>query len=320
MMPMILALAMCLTSCLNDDELWNEANETETWEFELHNTISDLGFLLENSETKFLHAEKINYKVDSLDFLNFEAYYPVCFKNLYNYFKPKKLDFIINDTNTIHLPISAIKQIVSNVVKCQEEYDIVKLTWSFHNEIFSTLAVFDKNGQIVYDNIITNIPLSQIEIPTRRSKLTRAETGGDDTRIFYKTTKTFKNSLDEYTIKIKALCTIKTVYHEQYGLATYRVFKTVNFKYIEPSNPYQPCNSQGEAAKVGDLIIGYIWIGSDICPFNSTTQVNCSNAYNVAMNNYPITGEGQVWSQPVSAIIDIADLEENPTEGEWAFN
>lgn len=28
----------------------------------------------------------------------------------------------------------------------------------------------------------------------------------------------------------------------------------------------------------------------------------------------------KLWSQPVSAIIDIADLEENPTEGEWAFN
>lgn len=321
LVPVIATLAVCVVSCTNDYEMWDEANETVTWEFELRNIMSDLDFLFENSFVKFQQAEELNYKVDSLDFFSDDTYYPVCVKKLYNFFMLKKLDFVANDTNTIHMPSFAIKRIVSNIVNNQEKYNIVKLTWSYGDEKFTTLAVFDKtNGQLIYDNILTNIPLSQTEIPSKRSKLTRTEPGGGDTRIFFKDTKTVTNSLDDYILKIKALCTVKTHYHPQYGWVTYRIFKTVNYKFIQPTNPYQPCNSKGEAAKVGDLIIGYIWIGSEICPFNSSTQDNCSNAYNVAMNNYPITGEGQVWSQPVSAIIDIADLEENPTEGEWAFN
>lgn len=314
-------LALCLASCSNDCELWNEYDGTETWDFELRNIVSDLDFLFENSFIKFEQAEELNCKVDSLDFFSDDTYYPVCIKNLYNFIMLKKRDFVLSDTNTIHTPSFVINGIVSNIVNNQENYNIVKLTWSYGDEEFTTLAVFDKtNGQLIYDNILTNIPLSQTEIPSRKSKLTRSEPSGGDTRIFFKDTKTVRNHFDEYILKVKALCTVKQLNHPQYGRYIYRNFKTVNYNFIQPSNPYQPCNSKGEAAKVGDLIISYIWIGQETCPFNSTTANNCSDAYDAAFCGYPISGEGGVWSQSVSAIIDIADLEENPQEGEWAFN
>lgn len=78
---------------------------------------------------------------------------------------------------------------VSNILNNQEKYDFVRLSWLFDGDTFSTIAAFDKtNGQIAYDNILTNIPLFQVEIPSKKSKLTRSENGSGElvTRIFIK--------------------------------------------------------------------------------------------------------------------------------------
>lgn len=113
LLPMMLTLALCLASCSNDYEIWDDVNETETWEFELQNIMSDLDFLFENSSIKFLHAEELYCKVDSTNFFNDETYYPVCFKNLYNFIALRKQTFVMNDTNTIHMPAPAMKGLTS---------------------------------------------------------------------------------------------------------------------------------------------------------------------------------------------------------------
>lgn len=318
---MLMLVLFCASSCTNEYELL-ESNNKVTWETELNNIISDFEFLFNNSSVSFIKAEKINNGINEMDFFNEETLFPVCFNKLYNFFMLKDYDFVFNDTNTIHTSGVVMKSIVSNIVEKQEQYDFVSLSWSFCDYLFKTIAVFDKkNGQIVYDNILTNLPLSNISLPFKKSKMTRAETGGGgnvETKIFYKTIENYYNNLDEYSIYIKALCTVTFNHDNNNQMVAIRTYKSVHFNYIEPSNPYELLYSQGEAAKLDDNLIAYIWVGSTPCPFNSTYANNCNSAASSYANGYA-GGYGRVWCQPVSSIIDIATLEENPSSGEWAF-
>lgn len=322
-MPIVFALAVSLSSCSNDYELLDGMFQEDSWNHELNNIVLDFDFLFENSYLQLEKTEVINSKLDSLDFINNETYYPMCYKDLYNFITPVKLDFVMKDTNTIHIPSIALMGIVSSVVRNQENYDKIRLTWRFLDKRFTTIAVFDKeNGQLVYDNILTNIPLSHTATPSRRSKLTRSEPGNNNTPtyIFWKDTKTYTYSSDTYTLKIKALCEVKYRSTND-GLYSYRSYKNVNFKFDTPSHPFSDMNSKGEAAKVGDFIIGYIWVGDGSCPFTSTPYYNCSDALEIGNNGSSLSnGEGIVWQlASISCTIDGSPLEDNPTSGEWGF-
>ncbi|MCQ2068838.1 MAG: hypothetical protein MJY68_07070 [Bacteroidaceae bacterium] len=283
LVPVMVTLAVGLASCTNDYEMWDEANETETWEFELRNIVSDLDFLFENSFVKFQQAEELNYKVDSLDFFSDDTYYPVCVKKLYNFFMLKKLDFLENDTNTIHLPSFAIKGIVSNIINNQEKYDIVKLTWSYDDERFTTLAAFDKtNGQIVYDNILTNIPLFQTEIPSRKSKLTRSEGGyGDiETRVFYKDRLTVEHEGYYFDYRIKGLCKVCKTGDGVYSLVE---FESIESQCSAPDYPHGMFYPAADVVIASGCIIYYLWIGEDGKRFSSyySSDNPAVNAYNI---------------------------------------
>lgn len=58
LMPMLLTLVLCLVSCTNDYEMWNDTNETETWEFELGNIVCDLDFLLRIVKLNFFKQKR----------------------------------------------------------------------------------------------------------------------------------------------------------------------------------------------------------------------------------------------------------------------
>ncbi|MBO7111130.1 MAG: hypothetical protein J6W18_04195 [Bacteroidaceae bacterium] len=324
LLSVMVTLTVFFVSCTNDYDMWDEKNEVDTWEVELHNIVSDLDFLFDNSCVKFLNAERINDRIDSTIFINNETYYPICMKNLYNCFMLAKAGFIMKDTCTIHVPFYAIKGIVSGLVKEQNKYDFIRLTWAFKNDTFYTIAVFDKtNGQMVYDNILTNIPFSQMTLPDKKSRLTRSE-GGDDNnvekRIFYKDTQPYSVGMDEYIIKVKAICKLRYYYDNNNMRVEMRIYDDVKCKFILPEHPYYNYNSQAEVAKCEDFIVYYIWIGEGSCPFNSTPKNNCEAAWNAKTQGYTnIEGTGDAWRQQISTIIDIAQLEQLPTEGEWYF-
>lgn len=318
-------LALCLASCSNDCELWNEYDGTETWDFELRNIVSDLDFLFENSFIKFEEAEELNCKVDSLDFFSDDTYYPVCIKNLYNFIMLKKRDFVLSDTNTIHTPSFVINGIVSDIVNNQEHYNIVKLTWSYGDEEFTTLAVFDKtNGQLIYDNILTNIPLSQTEIPSRKSKLTRSEPGSGSgnvvTKIFYKNTLTLNHGFDHYVLWIKCLCEIR--YNGPIGSSDFNVtYKSIHKKFEEPSNPYYSVSVRYDACVTQGKIIGYIWLGTGSFPYRGSKETICEAILADCIRQYSVEGE---WYCAASEYLNLklysGPYENNPTTGDWAFD
>lgn len=325
LLPMMLTLAMCLASCSNDYEIWDDVNETETWEYELRNIMSDLDFLFENSFVKFQQAEELNYKVDSLDFFSDDTYYPVCIKKLYNFFMLKKLDFVANDSNTIHMPSFAIKGIVSNIVNNQEKYNIVKLTWSYGDEKFTTLAVFDKtNGQLIYDNILTNIPLSQTEIPSRKSKLTRSEPGSGngnvETKIFYKGTLPLDHGFDHYLLRVKCLCEIH--YNGPIGCSDFYVtYKSIHKKLDEPSNPYHNVSVRYDACVSLGRIIGYIWTGTCSFPYSGSAETICDHILDNYLNGY--STEDQWYSAGYDYLdteLNAGHYEADPTTGDWSFH
>lgn len=281
-LPMVAILALCYSSCSNDYDQWELDYEKETWETELRNIVSDFDFLFENSSVKFLEAEEINRKVDSKDFLNDETFFPVCIKNLYNFFMLKDQDFVLNDTNNVHMPAIAIKGMVSNIVDNQDNYDFVKLTWMYCEQEFETIAAFDKsNGEIVYDNILTNIPLFQMEFPSNKSKLTRSEGGGSqETRIFYKDKLTINYLGYYFDYRIKGLCKVMCY---PSGVCSLMYYETIVDQLTH--SPYE----EGMFYPVYDVVIYggniyyYLWLGVGIDDFSSNYSSDnpAENAYNL---------------------------------------
>lgn len=283
LLPMIISLGLCFASCSNENEEWEYDYESDTWETELRNVVSDFNFLFENSFVKFLQAEELNCKVDSSDFLNDETYYPVCIKNLYNFFMPKKLTFVMNDTSTIHMPYSAIRGMISNIIDNQDKYDFVKLTWLYSENKFMTIAVFDKsNGQIVYDNFLTNIPLFQMELPTKKSYLTRAEGGGGghvETRVFYKDKLTVPNGGYYFDYRIKCFC---NVICSDYGNPILVLdFETIEDQLTCPQYPQNMFYPVADFVIYNGCIIYYLWLGIGIDDFSLYYNYNNpgENAY-----------------------------------------
>ena len=330
-MPMLMTLVLCWVSCTNDYEMWNDTNETETWEFELGNIVCDLDFLFENSKVKFLQAEEVNCKVDSTDFFNNESYYPVCMKNLYNVFMLGKLNFVKNDTNTIHMPYNTMRVMVSNIVNNQDKYDIVRLTWLFDGDTFSTIAAFDKtNGQIVYDNILTNIPLFQVEIPSKKSKLTRSENGSGElvTRIFYKDVMSVTQSSIHFELMIKCLCNV------WYNNGTYTsspVYDSFAYKFSypnfsnDPNHPESALYPQANAAYKNGQIAYYVWVGKGTSYFPHSSNDVFDVCYAVYMDASTNPKHNYSNVQYDANCIDINQtmnmmlFEPNPSDGEWGF-
>ena len=261
-LPMLSMLALCFTSCSNDFEQWEyDYEEKDTWEAELRNIVSDFNYLFENSYIKFLGAEELRRKVVTKDFINDDTYYPVFIKNLYNYFMLKDQDFISNDTNNIHMPVVAIEGMVSEIVKNQDKYDFVKLTWLCVDKKFVTVAAFDKsNGQIVYDNILTNIPLSQIGLSTKKSKLTRSEGDGNiETRIFYKDRLTVNANSYYFNYQIKCLCKVLC---SQFGNPILLIeYETIEDRLTHPQYSYGMFYPRCDVVIHEGQIIYYLWVG-----------------------------------------------------------
>lgn len=280
---MLSILAFCITSCSNDYEQWDyDYEEKDTWETELRNIISDYDFLLENSFVRFVQAEEINGKVDFADFFNNETFYPVCVKKLHNFFMLKKLGFIMNDTNTVHTPTSFIKGVVTNILDNRDKYDVVKLTWQYCGDFFNTMAVFDKqNGEIVYDNVLTNIPLSNVEVPSGKSKLTRAEgSAGVMRKIFYWDIMDARVGPDIYSVWVKCICNIK-----QRNDGFYSEFVSIHKKEVfapdlSPNNPNTHHNYPvADACVSDDAILYYVWVGDGEDTFNYATGSESQRLY-----------------------------------------
>ena len=287
---LVTVLTLSYSSCSDDYGQWDLDSDSErgTWVLELHNIVSDFNFIFENSSVKFLEAKEMSRTVDTSDFINEETSYPVCIRNLYNFFLLRSLDFVLNDTTSIHMPSANIKDMVSSIVENQDKYDFIRLTWLYCNKKFETVAVFDKlNGEIVYDNILTNIPLSQMELPSRKTKLTRAEGGGGEleTRIFYKDKLTVDYLGYYFDYRIKGLCKVTC---NSSGVCSLLCYETILDQLTH--SPYEEGMFYPVANVViyGGNIYYYLWvgIGTDDFALHYNSVIPGENAYNLWVDKH----------------------------------
>lgn len=335
--PLMAALMLVSSSCSSDDyELYKENGKTETWEYELRNIVSDFGFLFENSGVKFLQAEELRHRVDSTDFFNDETCFPVCIKKLYNFFMLKDNEFVNNDTITIHTPSFILKGMVNNVVKDQDKYVFVRLTWLLGERKFQTVAAFDKsNGQIVYDNILTNIPLSQVELPSKKSKLTRAEGGsGTETKIFFKDIMSVPAGNNYYELWVKGICHVTVTGN---GVYSNPVFSSVQSKTVfppdlDPNNPNAThCYPVADAFVVGEAFYYYVWVGIDANNFylyydhetNESRRHACTDIWDIYTDpdrNFPPNTKCDVNREDIRTTLGLGLFEPEPSYNpEWNF-
>lgn len=335
--PLMAALMLVSSSCSSDDyELYKENGKTETWEYELRNIVSDFGFLFENSGVKFLQAEELRHRVDSTDFFNDETCFPVCIKKLYNFFMLKDNEFVNNDTITIHTPSFIMKGMVNNVVKDQDKYVFVRLTWLLGERKFQTVAAFDKsNGQIVYDNILTNIPLSQVELPSKKSKLTRAEGGsGTETKIFFKDIISVPAGNNYYELWVKGICHVTVIGN---GVYSNPVFSSVQSKPVFPPdlNPNNPnathCYPVADALVVGEAFYYYVWVGIDTNNFYlyydhetyDSRRHACTDIWDIYTDpdrNFPPNTKCDVNREDIRTTLGLGLFEPEPSYyPEWNF-
>lgn len=335
LLPVMAIVAIFFVSCSKDFEQW-EYEEQDTWETELRNIISDFDFLFENSCVKFLQAEELNGRVNISDFLNDDTFYPVCIKKLYNFFMLKDMDFVLNDTMTIHMPSDALKGMVSNVVDNQNKYDFVKITWLLGEKKFQTIAAFDKeNGQIVYDNILTNIPLFQVELPSKKSKLTRTEGGsGTETKIFFKDIMEVPAGNDTYQLWVKCICNVSVSPSGSYYNPTFVSIhkRTVFPPDIDPNNPNAiHCYPVADACVVGEYFYYYVWVDVNTRYFSSfydiSTEQGRRNAcydiwliYTSPDRSFPATTECDVNRENIATTMGLGLFEPEPSyHPEWNF-
>lgn len=336
--PLMAALMLVSSSCSSDDyELYIENGKTETWEYELRNIVSDFGFLFENSGVKFLQAEELRHRVDSTDFFNDETCFPVCIKKLYNFFMLKDNKFVNNDTITIHTPSFILKGMVSNVVNNQDKYVFVRLTWLLGERKFQTVAAFDKsNGQIVYDNILTNIPLSQVELPSKKSKLTRAEGGGSgtETKIFFKDIMSVPAGNNNYDLWVKCICNVSVSNTGEYYNPYFISIKSITIfpPETDPLDPnithYYPV---ADAFVVGEAFYYYVWVGIDANNFylyynkdtNESRRHACTDIWDIYTDpdrNFPQNTECDVNREDIRTTIGLGLFEPEPSyHPEWNF-
>ena len=338
--PLMAALMLVSSSCSSDDyELYKENGKTETWEYELRNIVSDFGFLFENSGVKFLQAEELRHRVDSTDFFNDETCFPVCIKKLYNFFMLKDNEFVNNDTITIHTPSFILKGMVNNVVKDQDKYVFVRLTWLLGERKFQTVAAFDKsNGQIVYDNILTNIPLSQVELPSKKSKLTRAEGGsGTETKIFFKDIMSVPAGNNYYELWVKGICHVTVTGNGVYSNPVFSLVqsKTVFPPDLDPNNPNAThCYPVADAYIYNNDLYYYVWVGINEDTYtahsfskstNESRKKACIDIWDLHMdsqgsNNNCINTNYDIGKENIYMLMGMGLFEPEPSyHPEWNF-
>ncbi len=84
-------------------------------------------------------------------------------------------DQLKDDTTHFHLKMDYLVSYVDSLLTASIPVHAYELTWKFHQVIFTTIALFDVYGELLYDNILFNVIQSERISTTGRSLLSRGE-------------------------------------------------------------------------------------------------------------------------------------------------
>lgn len=174
---------LTVSSCTKYDtydilKIENEKVPT-TWREELKMLVNDNSSVLTASGVSLKKARKLSSVTpDSASFFNDEMrFYPIYQSDL------KKFDvapyrFLQEDTVTVHYRTTHLNSMVNEILSSNVPYDVVELTWEKDGESFKTLSLFnEETGELLYDNIFSNIITQKIVSGSKKPFLTRSEGG-----------------------------------------------------------------------------------------------------------------------------------------------
>lgn len=130
--------------------------KTQSWSYELNNllnsneeTFNTLGLHLINYEIDKDESNQRNSIIDSTSLL------PIYYRADSIILAP--LSWVIDDTLTLHVKANLLFGYVDSLLQ-NVDYQCIKLSWGYKDQIFSSMALFNKwTGELEYDNILFNL-------------------------------------------------------------------------------------------------------------------------------------------------------------------
>lgn len=81
-----------------------------------------------------------------------------------------------DDTVMYHFKMDYLKKCVDSLLLDANYYKVYELTWNYRGSELSTIALYDENDDLVYDNILSNIVIMKIQSKKDKKKmLSRSE-------------------------------------------------------------------------------------------------------------------------------------------------
>lgn len=118
-------------------------------------------------------------------------------------FELYSFDELKNDTLMYHFKMDYLRNCVDSLLNDSYNYSVYELTWNYRGVILNTIALYDNDNNLVYDNILSNIVIINIKSSKDKKKmLSRTEspyTGSGYDFDSETVTYTINNSYSGYT-------------------------------------------------------------------------------------------------------------------------
>ncbi|MBO5932559.1 MAG: hypothetical protein J6Q19_02395 [Bacteroidaceae bacterium] len=137
---------------LSEEDNYSSLNSAKDF-LKNYNTLDLLGLeLVEMND----YSSKNKLSVE--DFFNDNEQYYVAYNGSTK--NPKLITYTMlqKDTCMIHYKHDDLVKHIETLLTGKSQYNVKELKWNYKNEMFSTIALFDRNtGELLYDNILYNI-------------------------------------------------------------------------------------------------------------------------------------------------------------------
>ena len=158
----LFALNAC-TNDMDDMDILNLDRQTVGFEMDVlfsEITTEEADRQMKNSMLRLTGKRELRVSKNSLtidDFFgNSEACFPA-YKESLAYFELYTYDSLKNDTLMFHYKMEYMEEYVDSILNDINDYTVYELTWKYKASKLNTIALYDSNDGLVYDNILFNI-------------------------------------------------------------------------------------------------------------------------------------------------------------------
>jgi len=148
-----------LASCANDSNFFPSYDDVSDWKTSLDEIITDNGAFFKNQGVKItdiVFLEDIGIDRD-LFYGDQYGFFPV-FTKQDSVLKIVTYRELIDNSNKYCFDTTSVNRKINNILHNHEDYDVVRLTWSFQSDVYNSISLFNKrSGELEYDNMFFNI-------------------------------------------------------------------------------------------------------------------------------------------------------------------